>query len=1407
MSQGNGSASGCHLARTSYSPPRIMNETNVPVQSVSPTSRSPMTYRIGIDAGSKTLKLVVLDEAGAVVYDTYMRHRANIARTLGEAIHDLNWRHGPVDASIAMTGSAAIEVARVLGIPFVQEVVATTHAVRGLEPDADVVIELGGEDAKIIYLDERPEQRMNATCAGGTGGFIDTIAYMLDMRSSQMSQLAFGASRSYPIASRCAVFAQTDVRPLLNAGASKADIAASVFDAVVRQTLSGLACGRPIRGNVVFLGGPLEHMPYLVHAFRRTLGLSAHEGVKPKNAHLFTVTGAALLSDDARSLGCAPVVMNTSELERRIADMGELKSDLAFLPPLFEDANELAAFRARHAQAEFERQGIYEATGPLFLGIDAGSTTLKLVALNADAQIVYSVYEPIRGDLIETLREALDELYRKIEPPSYLPHAKSSTWIARACATGYGEELLRAAFGVDMGVVETAAHLRSARHLCDDLDFLLDIGGQDMKALWVRHGMVTDAALNEACSSGCGAFIEGTAAALKTTPWQFADDALLARHPIDLGTKCTVFMNSRVKHAQKAGAPIEDIAAGVAYSVVKNALHRIIGDDRIPQPGQRVVVQGGTFRSDAVLRAFELLCGVEAVRPAQAHLMGAIGCALFALDAVGADTTAKSGLISLDELRCLEIRREKVACTGCANACELSIVSFDAERTRCFVSDNRCERGLDEPRRRWGEASGVEAAPTVISSEASGSAPTVISSEANEVSGVEKSPPRDLSITRPGGRSSRDDNGSPNVIADEQRLIASFGDIEQQGSRGSRRIGLMDSMALYAYRPFWRTLLAELGFSVMLPRPGCEADRMSEAWETVPSESACYPAKTSHVRYFSLCEKGADAVFMPRFTRNYHCPVQTGYASALAANVGTARSAAGLAPIVSPQLANYRPVRFVRDEDSMERLFGAMNELAGDEVPAITRDEFDRAFSVAVQCQEEVNAELAARSEDALRWLADDPSRHGIVLAGRPYHMDEALLHGIDRELARLGFAVLGVAGLAASDPSRAKAHLDGAYPWMPAKRLVGIARFVAGHPQLDAVFLQSFGCGFEAVSVEEAADVLDAAGKPCTTLKVDDISDLAHIRIRLRTLAAAIAMRGNVERSEAASFVISSETAGAAPAVISSEAAEAAPPVISSGAAEGSEVEKSRSLRSNETGSSASFLDSITKRPLDADDLECARRSCVKDVCFTANAMAARVIRMLRDDPGITRVELPQVCETCLTDAVPRIVERACGATPEYVWVPWGPVISSEAAEAAPSVISSEAAEGSAVEKSQPNPRPRIGIVGNPLIVFEPFMNDHIVEMLESLGCEPVMPDPALLAGDDVRYLDQLALFAEQGIHDVIYLLSFGCLKGHVSARGALRELHERFADMRITVIDYDPESSALNRENRIRLAVDAAR
>ena len=1283
-------------------------------------------YRIGIDAGSKTLKLVVLDESGAIVYSTYMRHRANIARTLREAIHDLNWRHGPMTASIAMTGSAAIEVARLLGIPFVQEVVATTHAVRTLVPDADVAIELGGEDAKIIYLGKRLEQRMNASCAGGTGGFIDTIAYMLGVKSSQMSQLAFGASRSYPIASRCAVFAQTDVRPLLNAGASKGDIAASVFDAVVRQTLGGLACGRPIRGNVVFLGGPLEHMPYLVHAFRRALDLTAVTGAKPADAHLFTVRGTALLSDDEAALGHASVVVDTAELEEAIESMGAVESDLERLEPLFSSEEELEEFRARHDRAEFARRGIYEAKGPLYLGIDAGSTTLKLVVLDEDARIVHSTYESIRGDLIETLREALGELYRRISVPAYLPHAKPRTWIARAVATGYGEDLLRAAFGVDAGIVETAAHLRSARQLCPDLDFLLDIGGQDMKALWVRHGMVVDAALNEACSSGCGAFIEGTAAALKSTPHRFAADALMARDPIDLGTKCTVFMSSRVKHAQKTGAPVDDIAAGVAYSVVKNALHRIIGDDRMPRPGDRVVVQGGTFRSDAVLRAFESLTGIEVVRPAQSHLMGAIGCALIARDAADDGEGARSTLIGPEELAALVPKRFKLPCTGCANGCTLSLVTFDEEGARHFISDNKCERGLDELKRRT--------VPAVTSP----STPT-----------------------------------PPNVVALEQRLIASFGDLAQDGPRGRVRMGLMDSMALYAHRPFWHTTLGRLGFSIVVPKPGCEGDRASEAWETVPSESVCYPAKTAHARYFSLCEKGCDAVFMPRFARSNHCPVQTGYADALAGNVESARYAGNLAPLVSPLLANYKPQRFANDDESIAALLDALNDVLGEGAPAITRSELMEAIECGIGRQDEVTRELERRTDEALQWLAADPSRHGIVLAGRPYHMDEALLHGIDRELARLGFAVFAASGLGSM--AGASSHLEGANPWFPAKRLVWLARIVAANPQLDAVFLQSFGCGFEAVSIEEAAEVLDAVAKPCTVLKVDDISDLAHIRIRLRTLAAAIDMREHGGGRDRGTVLMSREP--------------------------------QRDIRTvPAVTSTASFLGSIAADPLGATDLECARRRCVKDVCFTANVMAARVIAMLEADPSITRVELPDVCETCLTQAVPRIVERACGRSPEYVWVPWdggdwdkGTVLMSH--------WGSWDIRTVPLSQSPPSSRPRIGIVGNPLLVFEPFMNDHIVAMLDELGCQPVLPDPVLVTGEDVRYLDQLAAFEEQGIRDVIYLLSFGCLKGHVSARGALRQLHERFPALRITVIDFDPEGSALNRENRIRLAVEAAR
>ena len=507
---------------------------------------------------------------------------------------------------------------RCLSFPFVQEVLATERAVRELYPDADAVIELGGEDAKVMYLSGNPEQRMNATCAGGTGGFIDTIAFMLGVRSSDMSRLAGGASRIYPIASRCAVFAQTDVRPLLNAGAKKSDIAASVLEAVVRQTITGLACGRPIEGKVIFLGGPLQFIPDLVRRFQIGLGLKRGEGIRPRWAHTFTAHGAALYA------GELPESKPTSlgQLEERIRQADAPEDDLTRLEPLFATNKEREAFKERHARVDFPRKRLFDCKGPLYLGIDAGSTTVKMAVIDDAGNLVYSCYTPVQGDALATATDELLDFERS------LPHVygtdKTTAWVAHATATGYGEDLLCAALGIDSGIVETTAHARATMELVPDATFVLDIGGQDMKALWIKNGMVANAILNEACSSGCGSFIEGTAHSLHLSLYAFNDAALTSEHPVDLGTKCTVFMSSRVKHAQKIGASVNDLAAGIAYSVVKNALFRIIGAERIDSLGPKIVVQGGAFKSDAVLRAFEKVCGVEAIRPETAHLMGAI---------------------------------------------------------------------------------------------------------------------------------------------------------------------------------------------------------------------------------------------------------------------------------------------------------------------------------------------------------------------------------------------------------------------------------------------------------------------------------------------------------------------------------------------------------------------------------------------------------------------------------------------------------------------------------------------------------------------------------------------------------------------------------------------------------------
>ena len=1318
-----------------------------------------MTYRFGIDAGSKTVKVVIVDEDGTIVNSIYRRHLSNIRETLVDILHNLVWRYGDLPGKAAVTGSAGIALADMLELPFVQEVLSTERAVRELYPDADAVIELGGEDAKVMYLSGNPEQRMNATCAGGTGGFIDSIAFMLGVRSSDMSRLAGGASRIYPIASRCAVFAQTDVRPLLNAGAKKSDIAASALEAVVRQTITGLACGRPIEGKVIFLGGPSQFIPELVRRFQVALGLKRGAGIKPRWAHTFTAHGAALYAGELSGNASTSL----ARLEERMRQADAPKDDLARLEPLFSSDEERAAFKERHTSADFPRKRLFDCEGPLYLGLDAGSTTVKMAVIDDAGNLVYSSYAPVKGDALATATEEL------IEFSSALPHIygtdETTAWVAHATATGYGEDLLRAALGVDSGIVETTAHARAALELTPDATFVLDIGGQDMKALWIKNGMVSSAILNEACSSGCGSFIEGTAHSLRCTPYSFNSAALTAEHPVDLGTKCTVFMSSRVKHAQKIGASVNDLAAGIAYSVVKNALYRIIGAERIDTLGNKIVVQGGTFKSDAVLRAFEKTCEIEVIRPENAHLMGAIGAALIARERAHDVTTRtgnlpsdaiRSSLLPARELEALSVERFSSRCPGCSNACSVAVADFGHGRR--FISGNKCENANEYEFSRNEE-------------------PKIRRSEGAVVEEAEGSKRRRSCV--------------PNAIAGEQRLLQSAENEKQSGLRANCTIGIMNCFETYEYTPFWETFFRTLGFSIIMPDDSRGAAFEQAALASVPAESACFPAKIAHLRAFDLMNAGAHIIFMPRFSRVGRCTVSCEYADALADAVPAFER--GQVRLSRPLLSSFKVTRLVKSDDDLLTLFSEIASLCPDEAP-LTQEEFDHALEKALNAQKAFFEAIARANEAAMAWLAEDEQRHAIVIAGRPYHNDPRLMRGIDTMLTKLGFAVLCPTSLNAWATRRP--HDPACPPWKPGKHLARLARFAAENKQIDLVCLQSFGCGYDALSLEDARDILEAAGKPFTALKIDDLSDKAHLSIRLRTLAEGIESMSR-RNTHAQKSLVADVSIGTA------SEHEHDNPI--SGPASGkpitaSHIERER-IATESAADTARVLEAagcpleripnIMNAEISTDDEEVARRQVPGNVCFTAAALIARTLRVVKENPQIERLRIPLVCNRCLLDGLAHTVWRLRGSCPEIIWEEQWPLSIHKPPKQ---------------EKADAD-RVVVGIVGNPLLCFDAFMNDSVVKLLEHLDCDVAMPDPDKLFCEDVRYLDLLDEFARQGVDCVVYLQSFGCMKAHVHARGFAHEYARRYPDMPITIIDYDPESSALNRENRIRLAVGAAR
>ncbi len=1456
-----------------------------------------MRYRFGIDAGSKTIKVVSLDDDGRPVHTIYRRHRANIRQTMQEILHDLVWRYGDLEGSFAVTGSAGIEIAEALDLPFVQEVIATTEAVQEFIPEADAFIELGGEDAKIVYVTGGLEQRMNATCAGGTGGFIDTIAFMLGIRTKDMSNLSMGSNRLYPIASRCAVFAQTDVRPLLNSGAKKSDIAASTLEAVVKQTIGGLACGRPLRGTVVFLGGPLEHIPDLVYRFRRALGLTHKTGIKPGNAHLFTAMGAALIGGRGESESHA---LCFSELERRLLEAPEAERDMPALPPLFASYDDLAVFKERHEATKTPRKDLSRAEGALYVGIDAGSTTVKLAVVDDEKNLVYSDYRPTKGDTLKTATVLLEQLYRAM-PREF--SRKPLVHIAHATVTGYGEDLLKTAFNADSGIVETLAHMRASQHFYPEVDFILDIGGQDMKALWVKNGAIQNAVLNEACSSGCGSFIEGTAYSLQLNPYSFADLALKAAHPIDLGMKCTVFMTSRVRHAQKIGVPYGDIAAGLAYSVVENALFKIIGMNNLDDMGDIVVVQGGAFMSDAVLRAFELVSDKQVIRPDIAHLMGAFGAALTAHSR--ADGT-ESGLIVDERLKNLKPVKHLQRCIGCSNACPLTVLEFveddGPQGPKPLPRKSREEKdegseGSEERKRVPDEANrginrGERDQPTrvFISGNRCSRAPLLLKRSHESPSSLFLTSEMNAHAHQEGA------DRAPNLFALEQKLLARYRHrrepVAVAASREDIYVGIPPVLNLYETLPFWHTLLAELGFSVIVSSSGTEDDegppgrrkddagmtnRKNSSYmrglETVPSESVCYPAKSSHLHIAQLIEADVDAVLFPAYERGTRCPISSNYSFALKDSVPelSERTVA----LVAPTLQAINPAKLIGNGRDVASLLAALNEV----VPAskaIGIEEFQGALAQALAQQEAFIETLETATKVALDWVAK--GHHGIVLASRPYHVDKAISHGIDEMLREFGLAVFSPLGLrrivkaasrkkraegdalpvssgsderfgdegsgAVRDAERARAEAgrtgdragsDNVYKnevaapvhslrdgvtntWKPAKTMTRLADFIAGNNALDLVCLYSFGCGYDSLSLAHAQETVERAGKIFTAFKIDEITDLVHIRIRLRTLVETL--------SERDASLFKEKTAS--PSCMNERA-------------------------TTDIGDHA-----VRLQPLVQEDIDTAKAFVNHDICYVAAAIAGQVIRLLKEDPTITALVLPRVCQTCLLDDIDDLVQQALGCCPkiiwEYAWHPAEELHGSFRAQKAPENDGEnrqsteegmvghggsrhDTEEGRENEKysedvkgpqgerqredsdadggdsSRPflqegkTARPKIGLLGTALFCFDEFANHGIARLIEEQGCIPVFPDPKNLFVENVRYTKQIEAYRDEGVRHIIYLQAFGCLKGHVEARGALRGLKKLYPEMHITVVDYDHDTSALNQENRVRLALSAAR
>ncbi|MCL2374921.1 MAG: 2-hydroxyacyl-CoA dehydratase [Firmicutes bacterium] len=1423
------------------------------------------TYSIGLDIGSTTIKTAVIDADGVLVYHSYERHLSDIKATLSKVLAKVLDKFD--DFGIMVTGSGGISASSWLSIPFIQEVVAGVKAIETYIPDCDVAIELGGEDAKITYLTGGVEQRMNGSCAGGTGAFIDQMAALLDTDAMGLNELAKKAKTTYPIASRCGVFAKSDIQPLINEGADKSDIALSIFHSVVMQTISGLACGKPIRGTVAFLGGPLYFLSELGKNFVDTL--KPQKSYFPENSQIFNALGAALSAKD---------VFKAANIKEKLKKLNEIDSkEVERLPALFNSKEELAAFKERHAKTQIPVSEIKNYKGAAFLGVDAGSTTTKVALIGDDGSLLYSWYGANHGDPLATVTGVLKEIYTKLPKDAFIGYS---------VATGYGEHLFRAALKIDAGEIETMAHQTASNVLLPGVEFILDIGGQDMKCLKLKDGIIRDILLNEACSSGCGSFIETFASALKMSAAEFAQKGTESNSPVDLGSRCTVFMNSRVKQAQKEGATVADISAGLAYSVVKNALFKVIKLRDEKEIGDKIIVQGGTFLNDSVLRAFELTSGKEVVRPTQAGLMGAYGAALLAkekgegkksdiltvgavaldrpkehdISTVGAvtdrPTEIKSDILSKEELDALVIKKTSARCHKCNNKCLLTISDFGSGKK--YITNNRCEKG--------------------------------------------------------GGKEDTDTKEkAPNMFAYKyERCFGYYKPLDMdKAPRG--KIGIPRVLNLFENYPFWFTFFTELGYRVELS-PHSTRAIYDLGVETMPSESVCYPAKLVHGHIESLIADGHKSIFYPcipyeikedeNSDNHYNCPVVSTYPEVARNNMQ--ESFGDGVKFIAPFIPYNNPKRLA------VRL--------AEEFPEISKSEIKNAVGLAVAEDLKFKADIVAEGKRVLAYI-EKTGGHGIVLAGRPYHIDPEVNHGMPEMIADFGLAVLTED--AVSSFIKVPRPIRVVDQWMYHSRLYSAAAFVRERNDLDLVQLNSFGCGLDAVTTDQVNELLAAANKSYTTIKIDEVNNLGAARIRIRSLLALINERKRKK-------VVASSIAPSRPKPYFSRKDRDTYTII---APQMSPVHF-KLVRSVYEGKGFN----VVLLPKSPTALDTGLKYVNNDACYpTILTLGQTLDALLKGDFDLdkTAVLMAQTGGGCRFTNYIAMMRKAL----EEAGMPQVPVLSlnfvglektSGHSVTIPLMIGFaqsvtygdllirllhkvrpyEVEKGSAdklfdkwmdicCESMKKNAKgfkkniyamvkefdalpvhdiqkPKVGVVGEIFIKFHPVANNFLVDFIESEGGEVVLPDlldfflycfyndqirhklldasygkkiksklliafveslrrPMLKALKGTKFgspihISKMAESAEKvvslgnlsgegwfltaemveliknGTDNIVCVQPFACLPNHVTGKGTMKELKRQYPKANIVAVDYDPGASEVNQINRIKLMMNTA-